>query len=180
MLLDGIKTDAISLLSVTKDKTEKFSTELSKLKHENANLRGQLQEIQKLTKEKDRLFDKVTHLENVYKAIVQELDDNKQNELQEKRTEIQELKFRMKKANEEIGTLQKKNENLIEDVREVNVNFRVSRGFKCKIKSDLDRRTTVKTGGTARGEARKKQLQVPGGRLGSHQNGLLAACRAFA
>lgn len=129
MLLEGIKTDAISLLSVTKDKTEKFSIELSKLKQENANLRSQLQEIQKLTKEKDQLFAKVSHLENIYKAIVEELNDNKLNELQERRTEISELKVRLKKANEEIGILRKKNKNLMEDVREVNVNFRIFHDF---------------------------------------------------
>lgn len=117
-MLEAVKSDALSLLSMAQDQKSKYYNLFSALKEENQTLAGRVQKMQKVIKEKDELAKKVDRLEKVYTALIQKTEEKKEKELYTER-EIAELKLRFKLIKDEKDKLQHRVLILTEQLQEV-------------------------------------------------------------
>lgn len=68
-LLDTVKSDALSLLTITKEQKQKYESDVSRLKEENETLKASLVSMGTVMREKNELAEQVARLENYVRGL---------------------------------------------------------------------------------------------------------------
>lgn len=118
-MINSVKNDAQSILTLTRDQKDKRQQEVITFKREIEQLKEQLGHMENIMREKDILLAKVADVEDKYKVLFKKMNEDKANSLLEKDAEIAELKLHLRFMTDENDKLEGQVKEMSVEIREV-------------------------------------------------------------